>query len=215
MLCIETIKLLSSSRLRTCVRSPMFFNFKRHSSHHKRRNLVLRIFKWAIMFEWQGPTDSPCHGDDPSPDEISILLGSYFKGTGVMKYESQETFVMQNQLFIGNLAFSTTKEDLESAFSVYGAIVEVKIPTDRYTGRVRGFAFVTFESQQSAEKALALDGKELNGRPIRVNVAQEKKSGDAGGGRGGRPGGGGGQGGGGSRGGRPNGGQGGGSRERW
>ncbi len=98
---------------------------------------------------------------------------------------------MQNQLFIGNLAFSTTKEDLESAFSVYGPIVEVKIPTDRYTGRVRGFAFVTFETQQAAEKALALDGKDLNGRPIRVNVAQEKKEGGRGeGGRGGRSGGG-------------------------
>lgn len=115
---------------------------------------------------------------------------------------------MQNQLFIGNLAFSTTKEDLESAFSVYGPIVEVKIPTDRYTGRVRGFAFVTFESQQSAEKALALDGKELNGRPIRVNVAQEKKAGDAGGRRNG------GQGGGNGGRGRSSGGQGG-SRERW
>lgn len=89
---------------------------------------------------------------------------------------------MQNQLFIGNLAFSTTKEDLESAFSVYGNITEVKIPTDRYTGRVRGFAFVTFESAQDAEKALALDGKDLNGRPIRVNVAQEKKAGEGGGG---------------------------------
>lgn len=142
---------------------------------------------------------------------------------------------MQNQLFIGNLAFSTTKEDLEGAFSVYGPIVEVKIPTDRYTGRVRGFAFVTFETQQAAEKALALDGKDLNGRPIRVNVAQEKKGGEGGGGRGGDSrggmGGGGGRsgggmggggmgGGGGSRarggqGGGGMGGGGGGSRDRW
>lgn len=124
---------------------------------------------------------------------------------------------MQNQLFIGNLAFSTTKEDLESAFSVYGSIVEVKIPTDRYTGRVRGFAFVTFENQQAAEKALALDGKELNGRPIRVNVAQEKKEGSGGrgegGGRGGRSSGGQGGGGAGRR--TGHGGGNGGSRERW
>lgn len=110
---------------------------------------------------------------------------------------------MQNQLFVGNLAFSTTKEELEAAFSVYGTVVEVKIPIDRDTGRVRGFAFVTFDSQQAAEKALALDGTELNGRPIRVNVAQEKKTGTGGGGRGGRSGGG--QGGGG-RGGRSGGG---------
>ena len=90
---------------------------------------------------------------------------------------------MQNQLFVGNLAFSTTKEELEAAFSAHGNVVEVKIPVDRDTGRVRGFAFVTFETQQEAEKALALDGTDLNGRPIRVNVAQEKKAGGSGGGR--------------------------------
>jgi RNA recognition motif-containing protein len=112
-----------------------------------------------------------------------------------VKYESQETFNMQNQLFVGNLAFATTKEELEAAFSTYGTVVEVKIPIDRDTGRVRGFAFVTFENQQAAEKALALDGSDLNGRSIRVNVAQEKKTGTGGGsgGRGGRSGGGGGR----------------------
>ena len=96
---------------------------------------------------------------------------------------------MQNQLFVGNLAFSTTKEELEAAFSVYGPVLEVKIPMDRDTGRVRGFAFVTFETLQSAEKALALDGTDLNGRSIRVNVAEAKKSGGAGGSRGGAGGG--------------------------
>lgn len=114
---------------------------------------------------------------------------------------------MQNQLFVGNLAFSTTKEDLEAAFAVYGPVVEVKIPLDRDTGRVRGFAFVTFENQQSAEKALAMDGQELNGRPIRVNVAQEKKTGGAS--SGGRSGGAGGGRSGGGAGGRSGGGQGG------
>lgn len=114
---------------------------------------------------------------------------------------------MQNQLFVGNLAFSTTKEDLEAAFSVYGTVGEVKIPIDRDTGRVRGFAFVTFDSQQDAEKALAMDGQELNGRPIRVNVAQEKKTGGSMGGGAGRSGGGRSSGG---AGGRSSGGQGGG-----
>ncbi len=119
---------------------------------------------------------------------------------------------MQNQLFIGNLAFSTTKEQLEAIFVKYGPVVEVKIPTDRFTGRVRGFAFVTFESQQAAESALQEDGKDVNGRPIRVNVAQEKKGGEGGGGRG--EGGRGGQGGGGMGGRRSQGG-GGGGRDRW
>lgn len=161
------------------------------------------VQKWAIM------------ATPKSQRNKHLSRGPYFSRYGVMKYESQETLNMQNQLFIGNLAFSTTKEDLESAFSVYGQIVEVKIPTDRYTGRVRGFAFVTFDNQQSAEKALALDGKELNGRPIRVNVAQEKKSGEGGRGgegRGGRSGGG--MGGGGGRGGMGGGGGGRGGRDR-
>lgn len=108
--------------------------------------------------------------------------------------------MQQNQLFIGNLAFATTKEELESAFSNYGKVEEVRIPIDCNTGRVRGFAFVTFDSQQSAEKALALDGTELNGRPIRVRVAEEKKEGGSTGG--GRPGGSGGRPGGGGSGGR-------------
>lgn len=123
---------------------------------------------------------------------------------------------MQNQLFVGNLAFSTTKEELEAAFSVYGPVLEVKIPIDRDTNRVRGFAFVTFETQQAAEKALALDGTDLNGRSIRVNVAQEKKSGGAGGagGRsGGRSGGGAGRSGGGA--GRSSGGAGGNREGGW
>jgi len=126
-----------------------------------------------------------------------------------MKYspvESQETLFMQNQLFVGNLAFSTTKEELEAVFSKFGQVVQVNIPIDRETNRVRGFAFVTFETQAQAEAALVLDGTDLNGRAIRVNVAQEKKGGTGGGGRGGRSGGG--QGGGG--GGRSRSGQGGG-----
>jgi len=123
---------------------------------------------------------------------------------------------MQNQLFVGNLAFSTTKEELEAAFSVYGPVLEVKIPMDRDTGRVRGFAFVTFETQQSAEKALALDGTDLNGRAIRVNVAEAKKSGGTGGGgrgAGGRSGGTGGRSGGGA--GRSSGGAGGNREGGW
>jgi RNA recognition motif-containing protein len=114
---------------------------------------------------------------------------------------------MQNQLFVGNLAFSTTKEELEASFSVYGTVLEVKIPVDRDTNRVRGFAFVTFETQQAAEKALALDGTDLNGRSIRVNVAEAKKSGGTGG-AGGRSGGGAGGRSGGGAGGRSGGGAG-------
>ena len=116
---------------------------------------------------------------------------------------------MKNQLFVGNLSFSTTSEELKSIFSEYGEVVEVKLPVDRETGRPRGFGFVTFESAEDAEKALALNGMKVNGRDIRVNIAEEKKStGGSGGSRGGF---GGGSSGGGYGGGSSGGGYGGGS----
>ncbi len=96
---------------------------------------------------------------------------------------------MKNQLFVGNLSFNTSPEELKSAFSAYGEVTEVKLPVDRETGRPRGFGFVTFETADEAQQALALDGADLNGRAIRVNIAEEKKAaggGGFGGGAGGR-----------------------------
>ena len=91
---------------------------------------------------------------------------------------------MQNKLFIGNLSFDTTEQDLKEMFGSYGEITEIKVPTDRDTGRARGFAFLTFEKQSSAEKALELNSTTLNGRSIRVDIATEKSK-SSGGGRGG------------------------------
>jgi len=99
---------------------------------------------------------------------------------------------MQNKIFVGNLAFNTTVQDLQEAFEKFGEISEIKVPTDRDSGRARGFAFITFGRQQDAENALSLDSKELNGRQIRVSMATEKKESSGGGrGRGGFGGGGG------------------------
>lgn len=81
----------------------------------------------------------------------------------------------QNKLYIGNLPFSIENEDLEEVFEQFGTVVEVFIPIDRETGKKRGFAFLTFENQASAEKALSMDGKNLEGRDIRVNIAQDKR----------------------------------------
>ena len=91
--------------------------------------------------------------------------------------------MQQNKLYVGNLSFTATKSDVESAFSSYGEIDEVRLITDRDTGRSRGFAFVTFSAQQDAESALEMNGKTLDGRNLIVNIAKEKTSG---GGRGGR-----------------------------
>lgn len=71
--------------------------------------------------------------------------------------------------------FQTTKDELAEALAEAGEIVEISIPTDRMTGRPRGFAFAEFATSEEAEKAIELfDGKELGGRPLRVNLADER-----------------------------------------
>jgi len=102
--------------------------------------------------------------------------------------------MQQNKLYVGNFPFSVDEAQLREPFSDYGEISELAMITDRETGRSKGFAFITFATQQAAEKALELDGKDLGGRKLRVNIAQERES-KGGGGRGGR----GGRGGGGGR----------------
>ena len=80
-----------------------------------------------------------------------------------------------SKVFVGNLSFDTTREELESLFAQAGEIAEVFVPTDRDSGRPRGFAFVTFASAESATKAIqTLDGVELGGRNLRVNEATER-----------------------------------------
>ena len=103
---------------------------------------------------------------------------------------------MGKRLYIGNLPFTATEDELREAFGRHGAIQSVNVVTDRETGRARGFAFVEFEDASGAEAAMrALDGSSLGGRTIRVNEAIERGRGGPGGGGGGPRGGGGGRGG--------------------
>ena len=85
--------------------------------------------------------------------------------------------MQQKKLYVGNLGFSATQSDVETAFSPYGELDEVRLITDRDTGRSRGFAFVTFVTQQNAESALEMNGKTLEGRNLIVNIAKEKTGG--------------------------------------
>lgn len=113
---------------------------------------------------------------------------------------------MGTRLYVGNLSFNTTEDTLRSAFGSDGRQVEdVAVITDRVTGQPRGFAFVTMGSESDAQAAIAAwDGQDLDGRPLRVNEAQERppRGGGFGGGGFGGGGGGGFGGGGGGRGGR-------------
>jgi cold-inducible RNA-binding protein len=105
-------------------------------------------------------------------------------------------------IFVGNLSFRTTQEELLAAFSQYGNVERVNIVTDRDSGQSRGFAFVEMSERRDAETAISqLNGAELNGRTMNVNEARPKPAGGGGGGYGDRPrGGGGGRSGGGGNG---------------
>lgn len=95
---------------------------------------------------------------------------------------------MSKKLYIGNLAFSVTQDGLKEAFSPFGDIEEVTLVTDRETGRSRGFGFVTYAKDEDADKAIAeMNGKEIEGRAIKVSEA--RPPGEGGGKRGGRGGG--------------------------
>lgn len=99
-------------------------------------------------------------------------------------------------LFVGNLPFSSTEDALRTLFAQFGEVQQVKIMTDRDTGKPRGFGFVEMTQDEDAAKAVAaLNGKDFEGRALTVNEARPKPERSGGGGGGYRPGGGGGHGG--------------------
>ena len=108
---------------------------------------------------------------------------------------------METRLYVGNLAYSATEEELKSLFGQAGAVTSVAVIKDRETGRSKGFAFVEMASEADAQQAIdMLNGKKVGGRDLRVSIARPREEGGGGGG------GGGGRGGFGSRGGNRGGG---------
>lgn len=90
---------------------------------------------------------------------------------------------MSNKLFVGNLSFQTTENDLQDAFAAFGTVTDANLMMDRMTNRPRGFAFVTMSSVEEAQAAIAgLNGRDLSGRAITVNVARPREERPAGGG---------------------------------
>jgi RNA recognition motif-containing protein len=93
---------------------------------------------------------------------------------------------MSKKIFVGGLSWNTSDASLRQAFGEYGDIVEAQVVLDRETQRSRGFGFVTFGDAKAAQDAIAaMDGRDLDGRQIRVSEAEDKRGG-GGGGRGGR-----------------------------
>lgn len=81
----------------------------------------------------------------------------------------------KNKLFVGSLPWSITNESLAELFAKYGEVTEAIVITDRDTGRSKGFGFVTFAREEDAQKALEMDGKEVDGRTIVVNIAKPRE----------------------------------------
>jgi RNA recognition motif-containing protein len=93
---------------------------------------------------------------------------------------------MSKKLYVGNLPFSVTDDELREIFERHGEVTSVSVISDRETGRPRGFGFVEMAEASAAQDAIrGLDGTQLGGRAIRVNEAQDKRSGGGGGGGGG------------------------------
>jgi cold-inducible RNA-binding protein len=92
---------------------------------------------------------------------------------------------MSTKLFVGNLSFNTTENSLHDAFAAHGTVTEANLMMDRMTGRSRGFGFVTYATPEEAQKAIeAMNGKQLDGRALTVNIARPKEERPAGGGGG-------------------------------
>jgi RNA recognition motif-containing protein len=119
---------------------------------------------------FRGAFRNPNHGNN---------LGWDLSSTGLL--------LMNTKLFVGNLSFDTTENDLQDAFAAHGSVVEVNILQDRMTNKPRGFGFVTMSSKQEADSAItAMNGTDMNGRALTVNEARprEERAGGGGGGRG-------------------------------
>lgn len=82
----------------------------------------------------------------------------------------------KNKLFVGSLPWAINNDSLRELFAQYGEITEAVVITDRESGRSKGFGFVTFMNEEDAQKALEMDGKEVEGRTIVVNVAKPKEN---------------------------------------
>ena len=90
---------------------------------------------------------------------------------------------MSNKLYVGNLSFEVTENDLNDAFAAHGSVTEASLMMDRTTGRSRGFGFVTMSTDEEAQKAIAaMNGTELKGRALTVNVARPREERAGGGG---------------------------------
>jgi RNA recognition motif-containing protein len=93
-----------------------------------------------------------------------------------MRWLVQKENTMDNKLFVGNLAWASTEDDIRAHFAQFGEVTSVEVMRDKFTGRARGFAFVTMANGEAAQAAIAkTEGVEFMGRPLKVNVARPRE----------------------------------------
>ena len=103
---------------------------------------------------------------------------------GPVRTRGQQDNELGKKLYVGNLSFNSTEDDLKDLFGRHGTVESVAVITDRDTGRARGFAFVEMQDAQAAQDAISsLDGTDFAGRTIKVNEAKDRREGGGGGGR--------------------------------
>ena len=119
----------------------------------------------------------------------SALVSSAATGSAPALFNAAR--LMSTKLFVGGLSWGTDDQSLKDAFTSFGEVVEARVITDRDTGKSRGFGFVSFSNGEEAKNAMSsMDGQDLEGRNIRVNLANERPAGNRGYGGGGGYGGG-------------------------
>jgi cold-inducible RNA-binding protein len=91
-----------------------------------------------------------------------------------LKFKNGEK-MSSNKIYVGNLSFNTTEKDLETEFSKYGELEDVKLISDMDTGRSKGFAFLTYKTAEAMEASFEKNGQDMDGRALRVNKAEERK----------------------------------------
>ncbi|EES01954.1 hypothetical protein BDA96_03G433000 [Sorghum bicolor] len=120
-------------------------------------------------------------------NKLGSLLRHSALASGVAASSSPAVFnaarLMSTKLFVGGLSWGVDDMKLREAFSGFGDVTEARVITDRDTGKSRGFGFVNYTSSDAANAAISgMDGKEIDGRPVRVNIANDRPAGNRGGG---------------------------------
>lgn len=123
----------------------------------------------------QYASHAPAHASSQPARSMNYPAAATLAPTSSSTQGADAAANSQFKLYVGNIDYSATETELADHFAQFGHVEFVNIPVNRYTGRARGFGFVTFASQDEAERAMKLDGTEFKGRQIQVNFAKERE----------------------------------------